>query len=425
MVGFVRLLLQEFLDQLLDHPLDLLERVLRNLECKRRQDRALELLPLRRQQRQELVPLEGVVVWIRELADQLLLQRATTLTGGLGLLGHGRLEHRERLRERRELVRPHLRPLVPQLRLRLALLREVLEVNAVIVQHRGRLGQVSLRRRDVLARLSLLLLLVLERLLGLRELVQLRLHRQVVVAVCGLVVRLERGLPFPEGAQKPLEGLDDAARFGVVVARRYVRDGLVLGQEHRDDLPALRRHVVASAMSRLVRTIDLIWARLTPVAAFNVSIARSREEIAFSMSVSAASNVATSSLRSFFDSAICSSYPAISSFRLWMSRSSCARLAWRSWIFVVRASASISPSLIASTFSSVLDLQKHANLSYVVASMCPSSVTLVWRSLIIMMTFSTGVTSMASARRAVARKTKNASIAERFGGSLAATLSCW
>ena len=38
---------------------------------------------------------------------------------------------------------------------------------------------------------------------------------------------------------------------------------------------------MASAMSRLVRTIDLIWARLTPVAAFNVSIARSREEIAY------------------------------------------------------------------------------------------------------------------------------------------------
>ena len=36
--------------------------------------------------------------------------------------------------------------------------------------------------------------------------------------------------------QKPLEGLDDAPRVGVVVARRHVRDGLVLGQEHRDDL---------------------------------------------------------------------------------------------------------------------------------------------------------------------------------------------
>ena len=55
-----------------------------------------------------------------------------------------------------------------------------------------------------------------------------------------------------------------------------------------------------------------------------------------------------------------------------------------------------------------------------------SLVTFVWRSLIIIMTFSTGVTSIASARRAVARKRKSANIAERLSGSLAtfsATLS--
>ena len=56
----------------------------------------------------------------------------------------------------------------------------------------------------------------------------------------------------------------------------------------------------------------------------------------------------------------------------------------------------------------------------------PSLVTFVWRSLIIIMTFSTGVTSIASARRAVARKRKSANIAARLSGSLAtfsATLS--
>merc|ERR1719321_767344 len=251
-VGFVGLLLKKLLNQLLDHPLDLLERViLRNLEGKRRQDRAVELLPRLRQQRDELLTLLGVFVR-SHLADQLLLhernrfdflglglrllglgrrlllvERATTLTSRFSLLRHGTLKHRERLRERRELIRPHLRALVPELRLGLALLGQVLEVNAVVVQHRGRLGQVSLRRRNIFGGLRLLLLLVRKGFLRLLELVQLRLERHVVVAVRGLVVRLERSLPLAERAQKSLEGLDDAPRVEVVIACRDVSDGLI------------------------------------------------------------------------------------------------------------------------------------------------------------------------------------------------------
>merc|ERR1719171_706830 len=261
-VGFVSLLLQEALNQLLDHPLDLLEGVvLRDLQGKRGQDRALELLPCRRQQRYKLLPLRSVFVRNHQLTDQLLLhernrfdflglglvlllaERATTLTSCCCLLRYGTLKHRERLRERRELISPHLRALVPELRLGLALLGEILQVNAVVVKHSGRLGQVSLRSRNLFGGLRLLLLLVLEGILRLLELIQLCLHRHVVVAVGGLVVRLERGLPLPERAKKPLEGLDDASRMEVVIARRDVSDGLILRQKHGDDLPALRRHI--------------------------------------------------------------------------------------------------------------------------------------------------------------------------------------
>merc|ERR1719420_562733 len=246
-VGFVSLLLQEALNQLLDHPLDLLERVVfRDLQGKRGQNRALELLPCRRQQRYNLLTLRSVFVRNHQLTDQLLLhernwfdfrglglvllltERATTLTSCSCLLRYGTLKHRERLRKRRELISPHLRALVPELRLGLALLREILEVNAVVVQHSGRLGQVSLRSRNLFGGLRLLLLLVLKGFLRLRELIQLRLHRHIVVAVSGLVVRLERGLPLPERSQEPFEGLDDAARMVIVIARRDVSDGLIL-----------------------------------------------------------------------------------------------------------------------------------------------------------------------------------------------------
>merc|ERR1719420_400327 len=191
-IRLVSLLLKQLLDHILNHSLDLDERVLRHLERKRREHRTLELLASVAEDRNQLGA-DHILIRLRRnnasllhqakrslryrgLLDERNLQvviflsialehRApAALTNFSCLRGHRPLQDGQCLRDRGKLGGAHRRALIPLLCLELALNRQVLQIRAVIVQHRVHVGHVALRRRDCLRRRGAFLVLLVQRL---------------------------------------------------------------------------------------------------------------------------------------------------------------------------------------------------------------------------------------------------------------------
>merc|ERR1719420_1451215 len=191
-IRLVSLLLKQLLDHILNHSLDLDERVLRHLERKRREHRTLELLASVAEDRNQLGA-DHILIRLRRnnasllhqakrslryrgLLDERNLQVVIFLSIALEhrapaalanfscLRGHRPLQDGQCLRDRGKLGGAHRRALIPLLCLELALNRQVLQIRAVIVQHRVHVRHVALRSRDCLCRHGALLILLIQRL---------------------------------------------------------------------------------------------------------------------------------------------------------------------------------------------------------------------------------------------------------------------
>mmetsp|Transcript_63893 Transcript_63893/g.161912 ORF Transcript_63893/g.161912 Transcript_63893/m.161912 type:complete len:428 (+) Transcript_63893:388-1671(+) len=256
LVGLVSRLLLQALDELLDERLNLGEVILADLAGKRGQESALQLHAAGPKQGLDGLParirivLDGAVAarqgeqgdarclvllclgldglhGIGVVGHGLGTAKADALLGeadgvGRGLLADGGLHDVDGLGQDLDLVRTHLRALVPGLGLIRAHFRELRGILLVVDEVRGHRGEPLARTGDVGDGLLLVLLGLLQLRSLLFDEVGLLLHELVVQAHGFDLGLVDLGPLGTEVLLEAFQGLDDGVGFELVVLHRHI-----------------------------------------------------------------------------------------------------------------------------------------------------------------------------------------------------------